>query len=87
MKIKLLPIYLTIAFMAILQSCSKDDDNSVKQTALTLKLENPTDLTSVTFSNLSVSFKELNTGKVTQSTSFVKNALSISLSEDRKSVV
>lgn len=82
MKIKLLPIYLTIAVMALLQSCSKDDDNdSGKQTALTLKLVNPTDLTNVTFSELSVSFKELNTGKVTPSSAFVNNNLSINLNE------
>jgi hypothetical protein len=82
MKIKLLPIYLTIAVMALLQSCSKDDDNySGKQTALTLKLINPEDLNNVTLSNLSVSFKELNTGKITESSSFTNNDLSIALSE------
>ncbi|MEA9411572.1 DUF4876 domain-containing protein [Flavobacterium sp. PL02] len=82
MKIKLLPIYLTMAIMALLQSCSKDDDNySSKQTAITLKLVNPEDLNNVVLSNLSVSFKELNTGKITESKSFVNNDLSIELSE------
>lgn len=82
MKIKLLPIYLTIAVMALLQSCSKDDDNySGKQTALTLKLSNPEDLNNVVLSNLTVSFKELNTGKITESSSFTNNNLSIALSE------
>lgn len=82
MKIKLLPIYLTIAIMALMQSCSKDDDNySGKQTALTLKLVNPEDLNNVKLSNLTVSFKELNTGKVTESTAFANNDLSITLSE------
>lgn len=82
MKIKLLPIYLTIAVMALLQSCSKDDDNySGKQTALTLKLSNPEDLNNVVLSNLTVSFKELNTGKITESSAFTNNNLSIALSE------
>ena len=82
MKIKLLPIYLTIAVMALLQSCSKDDDNySGKQTALTLKLSNPEDLNNVVLSNLTVSFKELNTGKITESSVFTNNNLSIALSE------
>mgnify|MGYP006148981029 FL=1 len=82
MKIKLLPIYLTIAVMALLQSCSKDDDNySGKQTALTLKLSNPEDLNNVVLSNLTVSFKELNTGKITESIAFTNNNLSIVLSE------
>ena len=82
MKIKLLPIYLTIAVMALLQSCSKDDDNySGKQTALTLKLSNPEDLNNVVLSNLTVSFKELNTGKITESSLFTNNNLSIALSE------
>ena len=82
MKIKLLPIYLTIAVMAILQSCSKDDDNDgVKQSAVTLSIVNPDDLSSVTYSDLSVSFKELNTGKVTQNSSFTGNTLSITLPE------
>lgn len=82
MKIKLLPIYLTMAIMALLQSCSKDDDNySSNQTAITLKLVNPEDLNNVALSNLSVSFKELNTGKITESKSFVNNDLSIELSE------
>ena len=80
MKIRLLPIYLTIAIMALLPSCSKDDDNSNKETALTLTLVNPEDLSSVTFSDVSVSFKERNTGKVTQSKA-LNNNLSISLSE------
>ncbi|WP_306354017.1 DUF4876 domain-containing protein [Flavobacterium sp. '19STA2R22 D10 B1'] len=81
MKIKLLPIYLTIAIMALLQSCSKDDDYTGRETALTLTLINPADLNNVALSNLSVSFKELNTGKTTQSSSFINNNLSITLSE------
>ncbi|WP_281232691.1 DUF4876 domain-containing protein [Flavobacterium gelatinilyticum] len=82
MKIKLLPIFFTIAVMAILQSCSKDDDNEGnRQSAVTLTVVNPDDLSSVSYSGLSVSFKELNTGKVTQSTSFTGNNLSISLAE------
>ncbi|OXB21870.1 DUF4876 domain-containing protein [Flavobacterium tructae] len=80
MKIRLLPIYLTIAIMALLPSCSKDDDNSNKETALTLTIVNPEDLSSVTFSDVSVSFKERNTGKVTQSKA-LNNNLSVSLSE------
>ncbi|WP_374172840.1 DUF4876 domain-containing protein [Flavobacterium tructae] len=80
MKIRLLPIYLTIAVMALLASCSKDDDNSNKETALTLTLVNPEDLSSVTFSDVSVSFKERNTGKVTQSKA-LNNNLSVSLNE------
>ncbi|CAI2768224.1 DUF4876 domain-containing protein [Flavobacterium collinsii] len=80
MRIKLLPIYLTIALMALLQSCSKDDDNSSKETALTLTLVNPEDLSSVAFSEISVSFKERNTGKVTQSKA-VSNTLAVALSE------
>mgnify|MGYP006155930433 FL=1 len=66
--------------MALLPSCSKDDDNRNKETALTLTLVNPEDLSSVTFSDVSVSFKERNTGKVTQSKA-LNNNLSISLSE------
>lgn len=82
MKIKLLPVYLTIAVMALLQSCSKEDDTySDKQTNIALTLVNPEDLSGVSFSDLSISFKELNTGKVTQSTSFVNNKLAITLSE------
>jgi len=80
MKIRLLPIYLTIAIMALLPSCSKDDDNRNKETALTLTIVNPEDLSSVTFSDVSVSFKERNTGKVTQSKA-LNNNLSVSLSE------
>jgi hypothetical protein len=80
MRIKLLPIYLTIALVALLQSCSKDDDNSSKETALTLTLVNPDDLSSVAFSEISVSFKERNTGKITQSKG-VSNTLSVALSE------
>ena len=80
MKIRLLPIYLTIAIMALLPSCSKDDDNSNKETALTLTLVNPEDLSSVTFSDVSVSFKERNTGKVTQSKA-LNNNISVSLDE------
>ncbi|WP_291286343.1 DUF4876 domain-containing protein [Flavobacterium sp.] len=80
MRIKLLPIYLTIALVALLQSCSKDDDNSSKETALTLTLVNPDDLSSVAFSEISVSFKERNTGKITQSKA-VSNTLSVALSE------
>lgn len=82
MKIKLLPVYLTITVMALLQSCSKEDDAySDKQTNIALTLVNPEDLSGVSFSDLSISFKELNTGKVTQSTSFVNNKLAITLSE------
>lgn len=82
MKIKLLPVYLTMAVMALLQSCSKEDDTySDKQTNIALTLVNPEDLSGVSFSDLSISFKELNTGKVTQSTSFVNNKLAITLSE------
>ncbi|MFW0735683.1 DUF4876 domain-containing protein [Flavobacterium sp. T12S277] len=80
MRIKLLPIYLTIALMALLQSCSKDDDSSSKETALTLTLVNPDDLSSVAFSEISVSFKERNTGKITQSKA-VSNTLAVALSE------
>ncbi|MCC9019898.1 DUF4876 domain-containing protein [Flavobacterium lipolyticum] len=80
MKIRLLPIYLTIAIMTLLPSCSKDDDNRNKETALTLTLVNPEDLSSVTFSDVSVSFKERNTGKVIQSKA-LNNNLSVSLSE------
>lgn len=80
MKIKLLSIYLMIAVMAILQSCSKDDDNDNRQTALTLTLVNPEDLSGVAVSELSVSFKERNTGKVTESKA-VANTLSVNLSE------
>ncbi|WP_202703731.1 DUF4876 domain-containing protein [Flavobacterium sp. UGB4466] len=80
MKIRLLPIYLTIAIMALLPSCSKDDDNRNKETALTLTLVNPEDLSSVTFSDVSVSFKERNTGKVIQSKA-LNNNLSVSLNE------
>lgn len=80
MKIRLLPIYLTIAIMALFPSCSKDDDNSNKETALTLTLVNPEDLSSVTFADVSVSFKERNTGKVTQSKA-LNNNISVSLSE------
>lgn len=80
MKIRLLPIYLTIAIMALLPSCSKDDDNSNKETALTLTIVNPEDLSSVTFADVSVSFKERNTGKVTQSKA-LNNNISVSLSE------
>ncbi|OHT44224.1 DUF4876 domain-containing protein [Flavobacterium tructae] len=80
MKIRLLPIYLTIAIMALLPSCSKDDDNSNKETALTLTLVNPEDLSSVIFSDVSVSFKERNTGKVTQSKA-LNNNISVSLDE------
>src|SRR6218665_456560 len=81
MKIKLLPIYLTIAVMALLQSCSKDDDNDNRQSAVTLTVVNPDDLSSVSYSDLSVSFKELNTGKVTENSSFTGNNLSITLAE------
>lgn len=81
MKIKLLPIYLTIAVMALLQSCSKDDDNEgSKQTALTLTLVNPEGLSGVAVSDLSVSFKERNTGKVTQSKA-TANTLPVALAE------
>lgn len=81
MKIKLLPIYLTIAVMALLQSCSKDDDNEgSKQTALTLTLVNPESLSGVVVSDISVSFKERNTGKVTQSKA-TANTLPVTLAE------
>ncbi|WP_264530171.1 DUF4876 domain-containing protein [Flavobacterium sp. N502540] len=66
--------------MALLSSCSKDDDNNNKETALTLTIVNPEDLNSVIFSDVSVSFKEHNTGKVTQSKA-LNNNLSVSLNE------
>lgn len=82
MKIKLLPVYLTIAVMALLQSCSKDDDNDgIKQSAVTLSVVNPDELSTVSYSDLSVSFKELNTGKITQNSTFTGNNLSITLPE------
>ncbi|WP_166919637.1 DUF4876 domain-containing protein [Flavobacterium poyangense] len=82
MKIKLLPVYLVTAVMILLQSCSKDDDNAGdKQSNVVLTLVNPESLSSVSLSDLTISFKELNTGKVTKSTSFINNNLSIALNE------
>lgn len=81
MKTKTIFFILILALAVFFQSCSKDDDYNGKQTAFTLTITPPSELSDVSLSNLSVSFKELNTGKITNSTTFINNDINLTVNE------
>ena len=71
---------LIVTSIFSLSACT-DDNNSIRTTVFTLTTENPKDLTDPSVSNLTASFKNINTGRTTTSNAFSGNQLEVELTE------
>ena len=80
MKQYLIIFSLIVTSIFGLSSCN-DDNNSIRTTVFTLTAENPEDLTDPVVSNLTASFKNLNTGRTVTNSTFNGNSLETELAE------
>ncbi|WP_316746886.1 DUF4876 domain-containing protein [Pedobacter gandavensis] len=81
MKMTLRNLWIPLCALLLLNACKKDNTLQLNAVALTLTLQNPAELTEAKLSEVKVTFKEINSGKVTVSTEVKDQKMNISLSE------
>ena len=74
-------LWIPLCAVLMLNACKKDSLMESKQVALTLTLENPSELTDAKLSNVTVTLKEINSGKETVSSNVDKQQMAITLGE------
>lgn len=74
-------LWIPLCAVLMLNACKKDSLMESKQVALTLTLENPSGLTDAKLSNVTVTLKEINSGKETVSSNVDKQQMAITLGE------
>lgn len=81
MKRRLLSVGIALIAVLFFNACKKDKLQELSMVDLTIKLENPPNITDIKLSDVKVTFKELNSGKESTTTNVTDGQVKISLAD------